>query len=66
MYHRCYTILNYQGLRKHEEVKTAAYLKEPYLEFQMADVVEDYPVELRPRLNFLRSVLRGETLVLVE
>ena len=63
VYHRCYTILNYQGLRKHEEVKTAAYLKEPYPDFQMADVVEVYPVELRPRLNFLRSVLRGETLV---
>jgi hypothetical protein len=44
-------------------VKTAAYLKEPYPDFQMADVVEVYPVELRPRLNFLRSVLRGETLV---
>ena len=63
VYHRCYTILNYLGLRKPEEVKTAAYLKEPYPDFQMADVVEDYPVELRPRLNFLRSVLRGETLV---
>jgi hypothetical protein len=63
VYHRCYTILNYQGLRKPEEVKTAAYLKEPYPDFQMADVVEVYPVELRPRLNFLRSVLRGETLV---
>jgi hypothetical protein len=63
VYHRCYTILNYQGLRKPEEVKTAAYLKEPYPDFQMADVVEVYPVELRPRFNFLRSVLRGETLV---
>ena len=63
VYHRCYTILNYQGLRKHEEVKTAAYLKEPYPDFQMADVVAVYPVDLRPRLNFLRSVLRGETLV---
>ena len=63
VYHRCYTILNYLGLRKPEEVKTAAYLKEPYPDFQMADVVEVYPVELRPRLNFLRSVLRGETLV---
>ena len=66
VYHRCYTILNYLGLRKPEEVKTAAYLKEPYPDFQMADVVEVYPVELRPRLNFLRSVLRRETLILTE
>ena len=63
VYHRCLTILNYQGLRRPEEMKTAAYLKEPHTKFKMSDVMEVYPVELRMRLSFLSSVLRRETLV---
>jgi len=63
VYHRCLTILNYQGLRRPEEMKTAAYLKEPHPKFKMSDVMEVYPVELRTRLSFLSSVLRRETLV---
>jgi hypothetical protein len=66
VYHRCYTILNYHALRKPEEVKTAAYLKEPQSQLNMLDDTEVYCVELLTRLDFLRSVLCRETLILTE
>ena len=64
VYRRCFTILNYFGLRRPEEMKSAAYLKEPN---QTIDILSDYmglyPEGVRMRLSFLCSVLRGETLV---
>ena len=64
MYHRCLTILNYFGLRRPEEIKSAAYLKEPK---PTIDILNDYmglySEEVRTRLSFLCSVLRRETLV---
>ena len=64
VYHRCLTILNYFGLCRPEEMKSAAYLKEPN---PTIDVLRDYmglySEEVRTRLSFLCSVLRRETLV---
>ena len=64
VYHRCLTILNYFGLRRSEEMNTAAYLKEPN---PTIDILNDYmglySEEVRTRLSFLCSVLRRETLV---
>ena len=64
VYHRCLTILNYFGLRGPEEMKWAAYLKEPNPTLDiLSDYMSIYPEEVRTRLSFLRSVLRKETLV---
>lgn len=64
VYHRCLTILNYFGLRRPEEMKTAAYLKEPNPSIDiLSDYMGLYPEEVRMRLSFLCSVLRRETLV---
>jgi hypothetical protein len=64
VYHRCLTILNYFGLRRPEEMKSAAYLKEsnPTIEV-LSDYMSIYPEGVRMRLSFLCSVLRRETLV---
>lgn len=64
VYHRCLTILNYFGLRRPEEMKSAAYLKEPKPTIDvLSDYMSIYPEGVRTRLSFLCSVLRGETLV---
>ena len=64
VYHRCLTILNYFGLRRPEEMKSAAYLKEPNPTIDiLSDYMGLYSDEVRTRLNFLCSVLRRETLV---
>lgn len=64
VYHRCLTILNYFGLRRTEEVKMAAYLREsnPAVE-ALCDYMTLYPEGKIARLRFLCSVLRRETLV---
>ena len=64
LYHRCFTILNYFGLRRSEEVNTAAYLMEPNPTIDiLSDYMSIYPEGVRIRLSFLCSVLRRETLV---
>ena len=63
VYSRCYAILNQRGLRMPKEIKVASYLKNPNLSINLSIVMDGYSKEQLYRLNFLRSVLRRETLV---
>lgn len=63
VYWRCFTILNQRGLRMPNEKKVASYLKNPHKNINLSVIMEGFRAELLIRLDFLRSVIRKETLV---
>lgn len=59
VYVRCFSILNYGGLVKNDEISLASYIKQ-----QADSTILDYlQSSIRDRLVFLRSVLRRETIL---
>lgn len=62
VYVRCFSILNYGGLVKKDEIKLSAYINQQ----SESAVLEDLQPAIRERLVFLRSVIRRETLLLTE
>ena len=64
VYLRCFTILNQHGLCVPKERKLASYLQTPDPNISLDVIMEGFPMEYRIRLDFLRSTLRRETLIL--
>lgn len=63
LYSRCFRIINQRGLRIPKEIKIASYIKEADPNVNMSAIMGDYPREKLIRLDFLRSVMRRETLI---
>ena len=63
VYWRCFVILNQRGLRMPKEINVAHYLKNPHPKIDLSIIMEGFSRENLIKLNFLRSVLRRETLV---
>ena len=66
VYLRCFTILNFYGLRRSNEIKLASYLQDSHPSPLICDIMGLYDTNTQTRLNFLNSVLRRESLFLVE
>lgn len=63
VYWRCFTILNQRDLRMPKEIQVASYLLKPHPDINLSLYMDNYTDNQLVRLNFLRSVLRRETLV---